>query len=119
MPLVDVSVNGRSYSLTCDAGQEDHLRSLADHVDKKVGAMLESVGQIGDARLMLMAALLATEEHLAAVQRLEVQAQAMVDLSRANDEMKARLADSEMLARDALKTATKRVQNVAAQLAAA
>ena len=66
-----------------------------------------------------MAALLATEEHLAAVQRLEAQAQAMVDLSRANDEMKDRLADCETLARDALKTATKRVQNIAAQLAAA
>jgi cell division protein ZapA len=119
MPLVDVSVNGRTYSLTCDVGQEEHLRGLADHVDKKVAALMESVGQIGDTRLMLMAALLATEEHLAAEQRLEAQAQALVDLTRSNDERKGALAESEARAAVAVDRATKRVNDIAARLAAA
>ena len=119
MPLVDVSVNGRTYSLTCDAGQEEHLRGLADHVDKKIGALMESIGQIGDTRLMLMAALLATDEHLAAEQRLAAQAQALVDLTRANDGLKSQLADADARAAEAVDRATKRVGDIAARLRAA
>jgi cell division protein ZapA len=125
MPIVDVSVNGRTYDLTCDAGQEEHLRGLADHVDKKVTALMESVGQIGDARLMLMAALLATEENLAAEQRLAAQAQALVDLTRSNDELKrslaeadARAAEADARAAEAVNRAAKRAGAVAARLAA-
>src|SRR3954451_3832292 len=105
MPLVDVSVNGRTYSLTCDVGQEEHLRGLADHVDKKVTALMESVGQIGDTRLMLMAALLATEENLAAEQRLAAQAQALVDLTRSHDELKRSLAEADARAAEAVNRA--------------
>ena len=108
MPLVDVIVNGRSYSLTCEAGQESHLHELAAHVDGKVTALSESLGQIGDTRLLLMAALLATEEHLAALQRLEAQAQTMVDLAKSDESAAA-----------ALDSATKRIEDIAARLSRA
>jgi cell division protein ZapA len=119
MALVDVTINGRNYNLTCDEGQEEHLRSLAGHVDGKVRALLESVGQIGDTRLLLMAAVLTVDEHLAATQRLEAQAKALVDLSHANEAMKARLAESEQVAVDAVEAATKRVEAIAARFGAA
>ena len=47
MPLVNVMVNGRAYTIACDDGEEDHLRELAEHVDGKVRELLESVGQVG------------------------------------------------------------------------
>ena len=119
MALVDVTVNGRAYNLTCEPGEEAHLQVLADHVDQKVSALLESVGQIGDTRLLLMAALLATEEQLATAQRLEAQAQALIDLSRANEELNQRLASAEQAAAEVLDRATKRVKDIAARLNAA
>ena len=51
-------VNGRAYTIACDDGEEDHLRELAAHVDAKVREVMETVGQVGDQRLLLMAALL-------------------------------------------------------------
>jgi cell division protein ZapA len=63
MPLVNVMVNNRAYTIACDEGEEDHLRDLAAKVDAKVREVLGSVGQVGDARLMLMAALLIADEH--------------------------------------------------------
>lgn len=108
MPHVDVSVNGRSYGLTCDAGQEGHLRELAAHLDRKVTALGESVGQIGDARLLVMAGLLISEEHLATLQRLEGQAQSMADFARAEE-----------IAAEALETAAKQVEDIAARLGGA
>ena len=58
MPLVNVMVNSRAYTIACDDGEEDHLRELAATVDAKTREVLSSVGQVGDTRLLLMAALL-------------------------------------------------------------
>jgi cell division protein ZapA len=63
MPLVNVMVNGRAYTIACDDGEEDHLRQLAATVDAKTREVLSSVGQVGDTRLLLMAALLIADEH--------------------------------------------------------
>jgi cell division protein ZapA len=119
MPQVDITVNGRAYNLTCEPGEEAHLQMLAGHVDQKVSALLESVGQVGDTRLLLMAALLATEEQLATAQRLDAQAQALIDLSRTNEELKQRLASAEQSAAEVIDRATKRVEEIAGRLAAA
>ena len=48
MPLVNVMVNGRAYTIACDEGEEDHLRELAATVDAKAREVLGSVGQVGD-----------------------------------------------------------------------
>src|ERR1700753_4308973 len=63
MPLVNVMVNNRAYTIACDDGEEEHLKELAIHVDAKAREVLGSVGQVGDARLLLMAALLIADEH--------------------------------------------------------
>lgn len=62
MPLVEVVVNGRNYQVACDVGQEDRLRELAQQFDKRVQVLASSVGQVGDARLLLMAGLVITDE---------------------------------------------------------
>jgi cell division protein ZapA len=62
MPLVEVLVNGRDYQVACDNGQEDRLRELAQLFDKRVQILASSVGQVGDARLLLMAGLVLTDE---------------------------------------------------------
>src|SRR6185295_18451819 len=58
------------YTIACDDGEEDHLRELAAAVDAKAREVLSSVGQVGDTRLLLMAALLLADEHHAAMGRL-------------------------------------------------
>jgi cell division protein ZapA len=110
MPLVNVMVNGRAYTIACDEGEEDHLRDLAARVDAKAREVLGSVGQVGDTRLLLMAALLMADEHHAAVGRL--------DAAAAGDaENAARNAES--AAADALELAASRVEDIAARFAAA
>jgi len=48
MPLVNVMINTRAYTLACDEGEEEHLKGLAGVVDEKVRELLGSVGQVGD-----------------------------------------------------------------------
>jgi len=112
MPLVNVMVNGRAYTIACDDGEEAHLKELAAHVDEKAREVLASVGQVGDARMLLMAALLiADEQH-------ELSGKAQPGSAGAADKsLHLRAEQAESAAADALESATKKIQDIAARLA--
>ena len=71
MAQVSVTINGRPYQVACDDGQEDHLRSLADYVDRRIGQLVAAVGQVGDAHLLVMASLVIADELADASQALK------------------------------------------------
>lgn len=119
MPLVNVMVNQRAYTIACDDGEEEHLRELAKHVDGKVRELLESVGQVGDGRLLLMAALLITDDYFDAIHRLEAQARDRDELSRDLASTREKLGEAEKNAQATLEAAAKRVDDIAAALAEA
>ncbi len=62
MPHLNVTINGRNYAVACEDGQQEHLGRLAEYVKARVDELVDSVGQIGDARLLLMASLLVSDE---------------------------------------------------------
>ena len=62
MAQITVLVNGRKYDIACDDGQEAHLTRLAQYIDRRVDELIAAVGQIGDARLLVMASLLVADE---------------------------------------------------------
>lgn len=62
MSQVEITINGRQYRVSCEDGQEDHLSELAKYFDGKMYDLIDEVGQIGDASLMVMAGLLIADE---------------------------------------------------------
>ena len=72
MALVTVTINGRDYEVACDDGQEAHLSRLGTYVDKRIGELVAAVGQVGEARLLVMASLLLADEQSEANSELEV-----------------------------------------------
>jgi len=62
MGQVVVKVNGREFPLSCVDGQEARIRRLAQYVDAKVGEFTKNHGQVGEARLVLLAALVIADE---------------------------------------------------------
>lgn len=62
MAQVDIRINGRVYKVTCDDGQEHRLTELAAFFDRRVASVADDLGQIGDARLMMLAALTVCDE---------------------------------------------------------
>jgi cell division protein ZapA len=119
MPLVNVMVNNRAYTIACDEGEEGHLKELAAHVDTKVRELLGSVGQVGDQRLMLMAALLLADEYHTVTAQLEALKSELAGFAAVRDELDKRLNKSESFSADTLEAAAKRVENIAARLARA
>jgi len=59
---VDLLVNGQSYRIACEDGQEDRLVDLAAMVDEKVSELVNQIGQVGSNRLLVMAALIIADE---------------------------------------------------------
>jgi cell division protein ZapA len=62
MGQVTINVNGRSYRFDCGDGEEARLKELAASVKGRVDTLVREYGSVGDERLMLMAALLITDE---------------------------------------------------------
>ena len=62
MSQVALVINGRSYRVACDDGQEDRVRELGRIVDERVTDLASRVGQVGEMQLLVMAALLLADE---------------------------------------------------------
>ena len=71
MAQVEVTVNGRTYVVACEDGEEAHLEELAEYLNGQVKELAESLGQVGEARLILMAGLLLADELFDAVARVK------------------------------------------------
>ena len=65
MPQVAVQINGKTYRMACDEGQEAHLLDLAHRFDKTINQLKGSFGEIGDQRLTVMAGVMVTDELVA------------------------------------------------------
>src|SRR5271169_1215572 len=59
---VSLTINGRPFAVTCDDGQEGRIRRLGQYVDAKVAEFVGNIGQVGEARLLLLAALVIADE---------------------------------------------------------
>jgi cell division protein ZapA len=62
MTHVNVTINGRQYRMACEQGQEARLLNLAESLEARVTSLRGKFGEIGDARLTVMAALLIADE---------------------------------------------------------
>jgi cell division protein ZapA len=116
MPLVSVTVNDRPYTIACDEGEEDHLRELAAHVDAKVQGLIDSVGQAGEQRLLLMAALLIADAHFESAALLKQREQETGELSESKEKLARQLAELEERAVEALDSAAGRIDDIAVRV---
>ncbi|HEY2540987.1 MAG TPA: cell division protein ZapA [Stellaceae bacterium] len=62
MSQVSVTINGQPYKIACDDGQEPRIRRLAQYIDARVAEFVKNIGQVGEARLLLLAALVIADE---------------------------------------------------------
>src|SRR5262249_1822107 len=72
MNHINVSINGRQYRMACEEGQEVRLLKLAESLESRVKDLRGKFGEIGDARLTVMAALTVCDDLLDATARIRV-----------------------------------------------
>jgi cell division protein ZapA len=97
MGQVSVTLNGRTYRLECGEGEEAHLIELAEYLSTHVETMKYKFGQVGDDRLILMAALMVADELTEARRQLDAMKTALAeqrrDYSAADETAKTMRAD--------------------------
>jgi cell division protein ZapA len=104
MAQVTIRINGYAYTVGCENGQEAHLGEMAAEIEQRITSIKAIGGQSGEARLLMLAALLLADElydirQNAAAEQVQIQA-------RPDDERRARLrracARAEEIAADLL-----------------
>ncbi len=62
MAQVTLEMNGRSYTVGCGDGEEEHLVAIAKYVDTKLRELAGQVGPVGETRLFMLACLTLADE---------------------------------------------------------
>ena len=65
MANVNVKFNNKDYLLSCDDGQEESLKELANHLDAKYNALKKNLGNIGESKLLLITAIQMVDDYFA------------------------------------------------------
>jgi cell division protein ZapA len=103
---VTLEVNGKPYVFGCEDGGEADLQALVARIDAKVQQVASDAGAPGDARLLLMAALMIADDQRGVEARLEAAQTEIAELKRA-------LGDLEFRAVAALDAVVDRLEQMA------
>ena len=60
--VVEINVNNQIYKISCEKGQEENIQNLAKFINNELEQLVSSVGQIGEARLLLMTCLIIADK---------------------------------------------------------
>jgi cell division protein ZapA len=116
MPQISVTINDRVYRMACEDGQEEHLMGLARDVDRRVTSLRGKFGEIGDARLVVMAAITIADELADTGQRIARLEQDIAALLQANDAAAKRTQDAETAMAAAIGAAAERIEKLTREL---
>jgi cell division protein ZapA len=110
MSHVNVSINGRQYRMACEEGQELRLLKLAESFESRVQSLRDKFGEIGDARLTVMAALTACDELADATSRLDALEQEVTELREVRSSSVDRVRATHAAVVNALNSAAERIE---------
>ena len=116
MAQVNATIAGRQLRLACEDGQEEHLQALAHDLDQRIIDLRAKFGEIGDTRLMVMAALMVADELSEAarkIRRLEEEATALQD-ARIVSADRAKAASDAVV--NAFNSAAERIEGITRKL---
>ncbi|MPZ56708.1 MAG: cell division protein ZapA [Rhizobiales bacterium] len=116
MPQVTVTINSRQYRMACEDGQEDHLLALCADLNRRIAELSGKFGEIGDARLILMAALSVADELADTGERIRRLEQELATLRNARSATADRTQAGQAAIVDAFNTAADRIERLSKRL---
>ena len=117
MAQIIVTINGRSFRMACDDGEEERLTALARRFDSAIDSLRGSFGEIGDLRLTVMAGIMVTDELAERERRLAALQDEVVSLREARRAALERNARGDAAIAEKIVTAAERVEALADSLA--
>jgi cell division protein ZapA len=87
---VTLEINGRPYVVGCEDGGEAHVRALAARIDETARQMAPEAGAPGEARLILMAALVIADQLVEAEAAIRAAEARAIDFEETLDRLASR-----------------------------
>jgi cell division protein ZapA len=116
MAAVIVNIAGRTYRLSCDDGEEPRLEQLARYVEGKIYSMRDSFKEVGEPRLVVMAALAIADEAEDARNKVETTTRELLTLKSELDAAREAIAAMEAKVTSAVEDAARRLENLGSDL---
>lgn len=116
MAQINVTINGRSYRMACDDGEEDRLMGLAARFDGWINELRGAFGEIGDQRLTVMAGIMATDQLAELENRIKRLEAELASATDARNVAVDALARRETETATAIETAAERIEGLADSL---
>ena len=110
MSHVNVAINGRQYRMACEEGQEARLLKLAESLESRIQSLRGKFGEIGDARLTVMAALTVCDELVDAGNRIRGLEEELVALRDVRSTAADRAKSTQVAVANALNAAADRIE---------
>jgi cell division protein ZapA len=110
MSHINVTINGRQYRMACEEGQEVRLLRLAESLESRIDTLRGKFGEIGDARLTVMAALTVCDELFDAGQRIHSLEQEVDELRGVRVAAADRARATQLAVANALNAAADRIE---------
>ena len=63
MANINIKFDNKDYLLSCDDGQEENLKKLANHLDLKYNELKKDLGSIGENKLLLITAIKVVDDY--------------------------------------------------------
>ena len=93
MANVNIKFNGKDYLLSCDDGQEENLKELAGHLNKKFDELKSNLGNIGENKLLLISSIKVVDEYYDLMKKIESKKNEFNNLSEKFKELKLLVID--------------------------
>ena len=117
MAQVNVTIDGKTYRMACDEGQEQHLEMLASRFDRYVGHLKEGFGEIGDNRLTVMAGIMVMDELVEMQKKIKGIESELETLRKTRDEALSKADKNDAALTSILGEMAARLETVAGKLA--
>ena len=85
MANINIKFNGKEYLLSCDDGQEEHLEELSVYLDSKFNEIKNSLGNIGENKLLLITSIKIMDEYFETKKKIDNQ---KIELSKITERFK-------------------------------
>ena len=89
MANVSIKFNGKEFLLSCDDGQEEHLEELSLHLNKKFNGLKNSLGNIGENKLLLITSIKIMDEYFETRKKINEKKKELENLSNRFKELKS------------------------------
>ena len=71
MANVSIKFNNKDYLLSCDDGQEENLKELANHLNSKYSDLKTNLGNIGEDKLLLITAIQMIDDYFDLTKKID------------------------------------------------